>query len=43
MVENIMWKDFTANNTQKYIDVQPSLDEYMDIWIYGWIYVYMDR
>ena len=26
-MENIMWKYFTANNTQKYIDVLPSMAE----------------
>ena len=26
-MENIMWKYFTANNTQKYIDVLPSMVE----------------
>ena len=27
MMKNIMWKYFTANNTQKYIDVLPSIVE----------------
>ena len=26
-MKNIMWKYFTANNTQKYIDVLPSMIE----------------
>ena len=26
-MKNIMWKYFTANNTQKYIDVLPSMVE----------------
>ena len=27
MMNNIMWEYFTANNMQKYIDVQPSMIE----------------